>query len=155
MEETNQTQGQSNLEKSTSEADFAQMWQGLSHNQQRFAVAMLDAVSKKEAAIAVGLEPNTVYGWNGDVDAVVAFMRGQACESALEILVNKVVKAAMVKIAALDSADEKTRQDVATEVLDRVLGRAKQSVKHEGTGDGGALLVEYVNDWRIPIPDES
>ena len=31
----------------------------------------------------------------------------------------------------------------------------RRTLRHEGTGEGGALLVQYVNDWRVPIPDES
>jgi transposase-like protein len=28
-----------------------------------------------------------------------------------------------------------------------------QRLSHEGTGEGGALLIHYVNDWRGPIED--
>ncbi len=130
-------------EKSTSD-EFQQLWQVLTHNQQRFAVAMLGCATKKEGAALVGLEPNTVYGWNGAVDAAIEFMRNHAALAALGIVRANATKAAMVKAAGLDSSDEKIRQDVATEILDRNLGKPTQRQEHTGA-DGEPLKV--VLDW--------
>ena len=128
-------------------SEFAAMWSRLSHNQQRFAVAMLQCASKKEAAEMIGLEPQTVYRWNGDVEQIVAFMRNDYAAAAVGILAANNAKAAMVKIAGLDSDNEKIRQDVASEILDRNLGKATQ--RQEVTGAAGAPLeIVYVNDWR-------
>ena len=127
-------------EKSISEADFPQLWRELTHNQQRFAVAMLDSTSKKDAALMIGIEPDTVYRWNGALDDVIAFMRTQARDAALEILAHNVVKAAMVKAAGLDSTDEKARQDAAAEVLDRVLGKPTSRTEVSGPDRGP---IEY------------
>ena len=125
-------------EKSTSEANFRRLWQQLTHNQRRFAVAMLDSPTKKDAAISCELEPNTVYKWNGAVDEVVEILLENAADSAFDILEGQVVKAAMVKVAGLDSTDEKMRQAGATEILDRVLGRATQKTEVSGP-DGGPI----------------
>jgi len=128
----------------TEKSTFRALWQKLDHNQRRFAVAMLDSKSKKEAAEAIDLKPNTVYGWNGEVDAVVAMMQEQQREAVLEILENEAVKAAMVKVAGLDSLDEIRRQDAATEILDRVLGKPTQ--RNEVTGkDGEPLTVKFID----------
>lgn len=136
-----------NADKSISDADFKRLWGGLSHNQQRFAVAMLECPSKKEAALAIGLEPDTVYRWGNEVDSAVAYMRDKARDAAFGVIESSVVKAATIKRAGLDSSDEKMRQDVASEILDRVMGKATQ--KQEVTGpDGAALVIRYVNDWR-------
>lgn len=132
-------------EKYISEVNFRELWQGLTHNQQRFAVAMLDAPSKKEAAKAIGVEPSTVYRWNEAIDGVVTFMQAQARDAAIEILANSTVKASMVKVAALDSGNEKARQDAATEILDRTLGRAAQPLVGAG---GGPIQIEDVNETR-------
>lgn len=140
-------------EESTSEANFRRLWQQLTHNQRRFAVAMLDSPTKKDAAIACDLEPNTVYKWNGVVDEVVEILLERAADSAYDILDGNVVRAAMVKVAGLDSTEEKVRQDVASEVLDRVMGKPTQRQEISGP-DGGILTVEYVNDWRIHTTTE-
>jgi hypothetical protein len=132
-------------DKSISEADFQRLWAVLSHNQQRFAVAMLECPTKKEAAIAVGLEPDTVYRWNGETDVVIAYMRDRARDAAFGVLESAVVKAATIKRAGLDSNDEKMRQDVASEVLDRVLGRATQRTEVSGP-DGGPIVLTWPED---------
>lgn len=133
------------VEKSISEADFRRLWQELGHNQRRFAVAMMDYPTKKEAALAVGIEPNTAYKWNGDVDLVIDFLLEQLAASASAILESGVVKAAMLKLAGMDSDDEKTRQGVATEVLDRVLGRATQRQEVDVTTQGESLNVGHTD----------
>ena len=138
-------------ENSISEADFRELWQALTHNQQRFAVAMLHAPTKKEAADAIGLQQDTVYRWNGAIDTVIAYMRAQAKNAAIEILANYVAKAAMVKAEGLDCADEIRRQEAATEILDRIVGKPTQRSEISGP-DGSAIPVKgYVqvspDDW--------
>ena len=108
---------------------------------------MIGSATKKEAAESVGIKPNTTYGWNGVVDEVVAIMRTHSAGTALAILENEVPKAAMIKALGLDSDSERIRQDSASEILDRNLGKPTQ--RQELTGkDGEKLQVEYVNDWR-------
>lgn len=145
------TETSQNLEKSTSETGFAELWQRMSHNQRRFAVAMLDATTKKEAALAIGLEPNTVYGWNGEVDQAVAYMQQQTRDAVLGIIEANAVKAAMVKAAGLDSQDEIRRQDAASELLDRYLGRPFQRTELTGAGGGpvGVTFISNVDDGNL------
>ena len=135
MEQTN------DIEKST----FSALWQQLDHNQRRFAVAMLDSKSKREAAESIKVKPNTVYGWDGVVDAVVEMLQEQQREAVMEILTNESVKAAMVKVAGLDSEEEIRRQDAATEILDRVLGKPTQRQEVSGP-DGGPIVVVNWDD---------
>jgi len=127
-------------EKSISDTSLAELWNQLSRNQQRFAVAMLECSTKKEGALAIGLEPDTVYRWPAMVDVVIERLMNSAASSAYEILKGSVVKAANIKREGLESQDEKLRQDVSTEVLDRILGRATQ--KHDVTS-GGEKLEGY------------
>ena len=69
----------------------------MGHNQRRFAIARLGASSKKEAAEAIGISPNTTYSWNGEVDEVVRLMQQISADTALAIIENDAPKAAMVK----------------------------------------------------------
>ncbi|MBD3354308.1 MAG: hypothetical protein GF364_22690 [Candidatus Lokiarchaeota archaeon] len=126
---------------------FSELWQALTHNQRRFAVAMLECNTKAEAAEAINLRPDTVYRWPDAVDEVVDLMTLDAKESAVSMLTSALHKAVMVKLRGLDDGDVKVRQDSATEIMDRVLGRAKQTSEITGE-DGGALVIQYINDWR-------
>ena len=135
---------QTDIEKSTSE-QFKALWIQLNHNQQRFAIAMIGSATKKEAAESVGIKPNTTYGWNGIVDEVVSIMRTYSADTALAILENEVPKAAMIKALGLDSDNERIRQDSASEILDRNLGKPTQ--RQELTGaDGGPLKAEVTTE---------
>jgi hypothetical protein len=66
-----------------------------------------------------------------------------------EILRRSLPKAAAVKAAGLDSAEERTRQDVATEILDRHLGKPTQ--RSEINANVNVAVKGYVNvspdDW--------
>ena len=125
-------------EKSISSPVNGRLWGKLTRNQQRFAVAMLESPTKKDAALAVGLEPDTVYRWPDEVDEVIDHLIHNAADSAYEILEESVVKAAAIKRAGLDSEDEKMRQGVSSEVLDRILGQAMK--RQEISGPEGAAL---------------
>lgn len=131
-------------EKSTS-SEFSLLWAELNPNQQRFAIASLEYPKKKDAAEAVGIEPNTVYKWGDHVDAAVSFMRNNAAVAALGIIETNATKAAMIKAKGLDSDSEKVRQDAATEILDRNLGKATQrsEVDHSGTVSSRITVIDY------------
>lgn len=148
---------QTNQEKSTSEITdriFAEMWGNLNTNQRRFAIAMMESKTQKEAAELVGMKPNTVYKWGDEVNRVVDFMRANIEVSAMGIILNVASKAAAVKSSGLDSDNEGIRQGVASEILDRVMGKPKQ--RSELTGADGAELKApvYIVENR-PKPDES
>ena len=128
-----------NQEKSISEA-FPEQWANLNRNQRRFVIAMLDSATKKEAAEAIGIMPDTAYHWNGDVDAIIAAIEADRQAAALGILANQAPMAAMVKVSGLESGSESVRQAAATEILDRVLGKPTQ--RSEVTGaDGGPVEI--------------
>ena len=137
-------------EKSISER-FSEVWRELSHNQRRFVVAMRQCSTKAEGAKLIQLEPDTVYRWPALVDEAIDLMDDSIKDASVEILSFAAAKAAMLKVGGMDSDDEKVRQDSASEILDRVLGRPQQAIKHEGTGEGGAIIVEqrYTVEERI------
>lgn len=133
-----------NIEKSTSER-FAALWAGLSVNQRRYVVARQECASKKEAALAIGLEPNTIYNWPPSVEDAAVLFSTEVAAGALEILRASVAMAAMVKRAGMDSDNERIRQDAATEILDRVLGKALQ---RSDVTSGGETMKTMT--WTAP-----
>ena len=131
------------VEKSTSK-QLSDIWGGLSRNQRRFVVAMQEHPTKKDAALSIGLEPNTVYGWNGAVDEAVELFSNDVGLAAYAIIESSGIKAAAIKAAGLDSDSERVRQDVSSELLDRILGKPTQ--RQEVTcNDGGALRVQWID----------
>lgn len=134
-----------NTEKSIS-SRFVEVWAQLNHNQRRFVVAMLDAANKKEAAEIIGITPDAVYRWPSIVDDAVALLGQDIRNAVIEIISSGAAKAALVKLAGLDSDSEQTRQSVASEILDRMLGRA---ISHMDVQSGGQPLPATV----IVIPD--
>ena len=102
---------------------------------------MLDSPTKKEAAEMIGVQPDTVYHWNSDVDDLIAIIEADRQAAALVILSNQAPMAAMVKVAGLESGNESVRQGASTEILDRVLGKPMQ--RQEITGKGGEQLIPF------------
>lgn len=113
---------------------FAEVWVQLNHNQRRFVVAMLDATNKKEAAEAIGITSDTVYRWPPSVDEAITLLGRDIRNAVVEIISSGAAKAALIKLAGLDSDNEQTRQNVASEILDRLLGKA---ISHMDVKSGG------------------
>lgn len=131
---------------------LSDLWPKLSRNQRRFVVAMQESATKKEAAEVIGLEPDTVYRWPDVVDEAVKRLSDDVEAAVWDILHSSAAKAAMVKIAGLDDDDSKLRQAVASEIIDRILGKPTQ--RQEITGaDGGALDV--VVTWDEVTGDDA
>jgi hypothetical protein len=125
-------------------SEFAALWNQLTPLQRRFVVAMQEHPTKKEAAIALAISPNTVYNWPSIVDTAVSFAVNNVALATLGIMQANATKAAMVKAKGLDSDNERIAQDAATEILDRNLGRPTQ--RQELTGaDGDALRIKL--EW--------
>ena len=135
-------------EQSTSER-FSELWQALNHNQRRFAVAMLECNTKAEGAEAIDIKPDTVYRWGKAVDEVIDLMIGDAKDTAVSILTSALHKAVMVKVAGMDADEPRVRQDAASEIIDRALGKASQPLAVTGKG-GGDLIFHVVYDKEDP-----
>lgn len=129
------------LKKSTSER-LAEILPLLSKDQLRYVVASLDYPTKKEAAEAVALRPNTIYGWPEYVDEAIKLMAIEAADSALAIRRRNLVKAMMVKVAGLDADDDAVRQKAATEIIEWELGKAGQNI--DLTTGGEKMIFEVV-----------
>jgi len=127
----------------------------LSTEQIRFISARLNAKNDKEAARLIGLSPNTVYSWSGEAKAIIHRAQRTYLQNAIlaaqAVLQRHVLEAALVKIQALQGHPEgqdKLKQDAATEILDRMLGKPRQSVDvighGEGNGEGDVVPKTYV-----------
>lgn len=127
------------------------MWPKLSRNQRRFVVAMQECATKKEAAEAIGLEPDTVYRWPGIVDEAINALSSDVEAAVWDILQSSAAKAAMVKVAGLDENDDRLRQAVASEILDRFLGKPTQ--RHEITHTWQDDVIDLLQRGEID-PDE-
>jgi hypothetical protein len=131
-----------NPEKSISE-QLSDILAQLSRDQLRFITAMQDYPTKREAAEAVGLEPNTIYKWPKAIDDALLLIARDREASVREVLRRNALKAVMVKVAGLDSDEESIRQKVAPEIIESVIGKPTQ--KQEVGGPGGApLQIEYI-----------
>lgn len=116
------TINQTNPEKSKSR--LSEILGCMTFDQLRYIAIRFEYATKKEAAEAIGLEPDTVYHWPKEVDEALYLIAIEAESAARSILKQNLIKAAMVKVSGLDSDDERIRQGSATEVLDRQLGKA-------------------------------
>lgn len=130
---------------------FAELWGKLTPPQKRFAIAMQEWPTIKEAAEAIGISPNTAYNWNREVKEAVDFMTNNIALATLGILQANATKAAMVKAKGLDSVDERIAQGAATEIIDRNIGKVTQGIDHTSGGEQ-IKLISYITENR---PDDS
>lgn len=138
---------QTNTEKSISD-QIDELLATLSKDQLRFCVALLDYPTKKEAAESIGLNPDTVYRWNGNIDAAVKLMAKERLEATKAIRRNALIKAIMVKTAGLDSDDESVRQKAATEIIEWELGKAQQLMDVTSKGEMVSVILYMPDNGR-------
>lgn len=145
---------QENPQKSISER-IDDILSRLSKDQIRFVVALQDCPTKKEAAEAIGLQPDTVYRWNGEIEEAVRLMSQERLEAAKGIRRNALIKAIMVKIAGLDSEDESIRQKAASEIIEWELGKAGIPIDITSKGEAikGYAMISP-DDWDKPNGNE-
>lgn len=123
------------MDEATQATTFAELWDRLTPTQRRFVVAMQEHPTKKDAAEAIGIAPNTAYNWNGEVNDAIDFVRNNTAIAQLGILMANGTKAAMVVGKLLESRDESVRLRAAQDILDRNLGKATQRQELDHGGD--------------------
>lgn len=136
---------QTNPEKSTSE-ELDAILPLLNTNQLRFIVARQECASDKEAAEAIDIEPDTVYHWPPFVKQAVKLMAGDGVHVAKELRRRSLPKAMAVKVAGLDSEDEKIRQTVSTEIIEWELGKAVDRKEFSGKDGKPLNMIIYLPD---------
>lgn len=126
------------------------VFEGLDERETAYVLARSDAFSNNQALKVCGFS----MGWlrNKDIDDLNARAESLRKDKAIRasmILAEAVEDAAKVKVAGLKVRDDKIKQAVATEIIDRNLGKVPQ--KSEVTGaDSGPLeiIVRYVKQNR-------
>lgn len=118
---------------------------GCSVEQRKWVMARLLARSDAEAARAVGVHPTTVCRWpnKAELDAAVDALLMDAATQAVNMLLGAAPEAAAAKVAALKSRRDSVRQQAATEILDRTLGKARQV---QDVNLSGAVTMEVVEE---------
>lgn len=126
----------------------------LTDSQWRFVTAMIEnpEFSKAEGARHIGLKPNTVYTWGEHVDAAITLARSDIHMAAVTARKAALLKAIRVKVRGLDSKDERTRQAVASEIIEWELGKATQ--RQEVSGKDGSPIPVTVQVIYEAQPDD-
>lgn len=116
---------------------------GMTPEQRRWVMARVMTHSDAEAARAVGVLPSTVCRWanKAELDAKVAELINDNGQQAIAVLRDALVRAALVKVSGLKSHSEQIRQNTASEIMDRLLGKAVQPNEHSGP-DGEAIKID-------------
>jgi len=116
-----------NTEKSLENVKFSEVFANLSKDQLRFVVAMQEYNSKKEAAKELKIKIGTIYNWPPIVDEAIKLLAMDMVQSVRQMRKSALAKAIAIKIAGLDSTDEKVRQSVSTEIIEAELGKPSAS----------------------------
>ena len=120
------------MEQNTNEpgsfGEYQEVFSKLTKDQLRFVVALQEYQSKKEAAEFLKIPVKTTYNWGSIIDDAVKLLELDILESSRQMRKSALAKAVAVKLAGLDSSDEKVRQSAATEIIEAELGKAKQPI---------------------------
>jgi len=118
--------------------------------QRKWVIERTCRTTDKAAAEAVGVSPVTVCRWKNkkQLDWAVQELLKDPQQQAMEILTQAVVDAARAKMEGLRYTDKEGKlrwsQNVATEILNRILGQPLQRSEHAGPG-GGPITLETVS----------
>jgi len=130
----------------------------LTTDQMRFVVARQEHSSDREAAEAIEVSPETVKNWkrggNTLIDDAVRLMAMDGIVMATEMRRRNLAKAMGVKVKGLDSESERTRQGVASEIIEWEMGKAKQTVDSMVSGPGGGP-VDVIIGWKQQDGDKA
>jgi hypothetical protein len=118
----------------------------LNTNQIRFLIARQDCGSDREAALAVGVSPNTVKDWKqkgAPLDEALRLMVADGLTTAMHLRRRHLGRAMAVKVAGLEVDDDRLRQNVATEIIEWEMGKATQK---QEVAIAGEILVRIDDD---------
>ncbi len=94
-----------------------------------------------------GIHKNTFYSWPSEerekLNDLAQRVKREAATRALIVLQDAAEKAALVKTKGLESRDERVKQAVATEILDRTVGKPATSLEVSGK-NGEKIQVEVI-----------
>lgn len=124
---------------------LSKVFESLDERELEYVLARVDAKSNAEALRNCGFS----QGWlnNRDIDDLnqrAHKIRINKAVRASIILEEATVEAAKVKAKGLKSRDERVKQAVATEILDRALGKPTQ--RQDITTDGSKITIRLVGN---------
>ena len=109
--------------------ELRRVCQRLSPIQLRYVSERPYHTTDAEAARAIGVTPDNVAQWKyrgAPIDRAVELLAFDGLIISAEILRRALVRAAQVKAEGLEIADDKLRQDVATEIIERHHGKPEE-----------------------------
>lgn len=127
---------QPNTDINSSEADFEALWQRLSAPQKRYVVARQDHGNKADAAKAVNLSPNTVYGWPDYVDEAAERLLDNTRKT-IQAGLNSAAGKAVVELKQrlLEADDERTALKAVKYVINQLEGKPVQKSEVDMQGE--------------------
>jgi len=145
-EQVDYTPTSTNKHQETTETTLQAHLAQLSNEQLRFVLARLRASSARDAAKATGISEGTISHWPAYVGETVTLLLLDTVAAARALMVRTLAQAMAVKVHGLESKDEKVKQAAASELLDRSLGRAAQTLdlKHDLSAEARKFLAELM-----------
>ena len=117
-----------------------------------YVMARSKVNSDRKAIIESGINRNTFYSWPVEerdrLNELAQRIKREAATRALMVIQDAAEEAARVKVSGLKSRNEHVKQDSATEILDRVVGKATNKTELTGK-DGGAIKQEVTLDDAV------
>ena len=118
-------------------------------NQREYVFARSKTKTDRAAYVEAGVSKAAFYLWGEKqrnyLNDIASRLHSERKYKAEQILEESIEEATMIKIAGLKSRDEKIRQNVSTEILDRVIGKPSQPVSAEFNGEI-TMLVKYSDE---------
>jgi len=124
------------VDEASTETNLADLLRKLSSSQMRFVAKRVWTDTDAEAAREMGISASTVKNWKQDgapLDATVRLMKEDGVIVAAEMLRRALVDAVTVKVEGLMERNPGIRQSVATEIIERNLGRPVQRNEVSGS----------------------
>lgn len=127
--------------------DLRTVLDGLQDKQLAYVLSRAKSVSTAEALRNAGLGKNVYYKWPEEdrerLEEIAYRLQREQAVQALLTLQDAAKAAAEVKVAGLKERDARVRQSVATEILDRTIGKATDKLD---VTSGGESIIKVVYD---------
>lgn len=130
---------------------LAAILEQLTPDQIRWVIARMECDTDKEAAARVGISHYTVARWPERVKRAVTLMHRDGLVTAIHLRRKALAKAMSIKVAGLDSRDQRVRQQVATEIIEWELGKATTPMDVQS---GGQPLAALLGELRRTLTAE-
>ncbi len=130
--------------------DLRTVLNGLQDKQLAYVLSRAKSVSTAEALRNAGLGKNVYYKWTEEerahLEEVAYRLQREQAVQAMLVLQDAVKQAAEVKVSGLKSRDERVKQNVATEILDRTVGKATDKLDVTTSGNTITVKIKDIDD---------